>query len=151
MSSTDFDFLHGEWRVHNRRLRERLAGSASWEEFPATARIVALLGGTANVDEITFGPGEASGLTLRLYDPVAEQWSLHWTTSDHGRLFPPVTGRFTGGVGTFYGDDEEDGRAVRVRFIWSGITAGTARWEQAFSLDRGQTWETNWVMELTRI
>ena len=32
----DFDFLHGHWRVHNRRLRQRLRGSNDWESFDAT-------------------------------------------------------------------------------------------------------------------
>ncbi|GAA2561224.1 hypothetical protein GCM10010435_36110 [Winogradskya consettensis] len=146
----DFDFLHGNWHVHNRRLRERLAACEDWDEFPSTALITPLFGGAANIDEITFGPGEASGLTLRLWDPAASHWSLHWTTSDTGRLFPAITGTFTDGVGTFYGDDTEGGTPVRVRFIWSGITVETARWEQAFSTDDGATWETNWVMELTR-
>lgn len=65
-------------------------------------------------------------------------------------LFPPVTGQFTGGTGEFYGDDSHDGTPVRVRFIWSGITAGSAHWEQAFSADGGQIWLTNWHMDLTR-
>jgi hypothetical protein len=29
----DFDFLHGTWRIHNRRLRNPLTGSADWYEF----------------------------------------------------------------------------------------------------------------------
>jgi hypothetical protein len=37
-----------------------------------------------------------------------------------------------------------------VRFTWSGITTPTLRWEQAFSDDGGETWETNWIMEITR-
>ena len=32
----DFDFLVGEWRVHSRRLKERLTGSTDWEEFEGT-------------------------------------------------------------------------------------------------------------------
>ena len=39
---------------------------------------------------------------------------------------------------------------IRVRFIWSGIVAQRARWEQAFSEDGGITWETNWVMDFKR-
>jgi hypothetical protein len=54
------------------------------------------------------------------------------------------------GRGEFYGDDTHDGKPVRVRFIWSGITADSAHWEQAFSVDDGGTWVTNWHMDLTR-
>ena len=30
---TDFDFLEGRWKVHHRRLKERLVGCTEWEEF----------------------------------------------------------------------------------------------------------------------
>jgi hypothetical protein len=47
------------------------------------------------------------------------------------------------------GEDLLAGRPIRVRFDWTrGAT--TARWEQAFSPDGGETWETNWVAEFTR-
>jgi len=65
-------------------------------------------------------------------------------------LFPAVSGRFRDGTGLFYGDDSYEGRAVRVRYVWSDITAVSARWEQAFSADDERTWEVNWIMELTR-
>ena len=32
----DFDFLFGDWQVHHRRLKERLAGSTEWIEFDGT-------------------------------------------------------------------------------------------------------------------
>lgn len=67
------------------------------------------------------------------------------------RAFPPVRGRFAKGIGTFYGEDECDGRAIRVPYLWSHITAGAARWEQAFSTDGGATWETNWTMDFARM
>ena len=35
-------------------------------------------------------------------------------------------------------------------YVWSDVTEQTAHWEQAFSADGGQTWETNWIMDLTR-
>ncbi|WP_425827676.1 hypothetical protein [Streptomyces fractus] len=61
-----------------------------------------------------------------------------------------MLGGFTDGLGLFHGDDSHDGRDVRVRFTWSGISATTARWEQAFSVDEGRTWLPNWTMDFTR-
>jgi hypothetical protein len=92
-----------------------------------------------------------TGSTLRLFNLQSEEWSLYWMTDRVGALLPPVVGRFENGHGEFYGDDDDAGRPIRVRFIWSKITSSSAQWEQAFSFDQGQTWETNWVMEMTRI
>ena len=58
-------------------------------------------------------------------------------------------GSFSGDVGIFEGDDTFEGRPIRMRFVWSGITTPTPRWEQAFSEDDGETWETNWIMDFT--
>jgi hypothetical protein len=33
----DFDFLHGSWRIHNRRLRQPLTGSTEWYEFEGSS------------------------------------------------------------------------------------------------------------------
>jgi hypothetical protein len=37
-----------------------------------------------------------------------------------------------------------------VRYIWDMPVAGAPRWQQAFSADRGETWETNWYMAFRR-
>ncbi|MET7699294.1 hypothetical protein [Streptomyces sp. NPDC005485] len=146
----DFDFFHGEWDVLHRRLVDFLDADSGWEEFPATSRCWSLFDGAANIDELDVPVQGWKGLTLRLFDRESEQWSLNWSSSRSGRLFPPVVGRFVGAEGVFHGDDTHDGKDVRVRFVWSGISAGTARWEQAFSVDGEKTWVTNWVMEFTR-
>src|SRR5208283_6106459 len=67
-----------------------------------------------------------------------------------GPLDPPVRGSFQDGVGTFYADDTWEGKPIRMRFIWSKITATSCHWEQAFSTDKGVTWETNWVQDIQR-
>jgi hypothetical protein len=146
----DFDFLHGDWDVRHRRRTDFLDPDSGWEEFPSTSRCWSLFDGAANIDEIDMPHLGVKGLTLRLFDPRTRQWSLNWSSSRTGTLFPPVLGGFEGERGEFYGDDLHDGKDVRVRFVWSGVSATTARWEQAFSLDDGGTWLTNWVMEFTR-
>lgn len=151
----DFDLRAGHWLVHHRRLKERLADNHEWQEFDGTQDCRLLMDGYANVDENFFDmPGGAAykGVTLRSYDPKTGQWSIWWldgrTPSDP--LDPPVRGRFVDGVGTFYADDTLRGKPIRIRFIWSNISANGAHWEQAFSPDGGKTWETNWTTDFRR-
>ncbi len=149
----DFDFLHGAWRIDNERLRSRLTGSDDWERFQAEGTCRPILGGLGNVDDFRpRGPGWEGfeAVALRLFDPAADLWSIYWADNARGVLEPPVLGRFVGGIGEFFGDDRHEGRPVRVRFRWTGITADAARWEQALSADGGATWETNWIMRFAR-
>jgi len=60
-------------------------------------------------------------------------------------------GAFKDGIGEFYDQERFEGRSIYVRFLWSGITPTSARWEQAYSDDGGKTWETNWSMAFTRV
>ena len=149
----DFDFLMGSWKVHNRRLRERLKGCTEWDEFEATVNARPVWGGKANVDEfLGEGPvGPIQGMTLRLYNPKSHQWSLHWANSENGTLDTPMIGSFKDGRGEFYDQELFEGRAIYVRFIWSDITPSSCRWEQAFSEDGGKTWEVNWISDVTRM
>ncbi len=150
---TDFDFFMGRWKVHHRRLKERLKGSDAWEEFNGTSVARHVLGGLGNMDEITLErpSGRAEGMTIRLYDPITRQWSLYWADSVSGTLQPPMIGRFEDGRGEFYAQEIFEGQSVFSRFIWSEITATSCHWEQALSADGGRSWETNWTMEFVRI
>lgn len=150
-SARDFDFLMGSWNVRNRRLTERLAGSDEWEEFDATSVARPILGGLGNEDEFrTDHDGGFIGMSFRFFDPIRRRWSIYWADSTRsGELDPPVFGTFSGEMGVFVGRDVFKGRPIQVRFIWSGITTETPRWEQAFSDDDGQLWETNWIMEFS--
>jgi hypothetical protein len=148
----DFDFLFGRWMVHNERLKERLAGCTDWETFAATNDCRPLLGGCGNSDDFaTDWDGGFQGLTLRLFNHETRQWSIYWASSRRGVLEPPVVGSFESSVGRFQGHDQYNGAPVLVRFVWSGISADSACWEQAFSADDGRSWETNWRMQMTRI
>lgn len=151
----DFDFLHGTWQVHNRRLASRLTGSEEWHAFASTAVVRPILHGLGNTDVITVpalpGVGAFEGATLRLFDPASGTWSLHWaSTLRPGQLDPPLTGRFDGPSGAFHGRDELGGRPIRVRFLWEDGGGATARWSQSFSAGDDGPWELNWVMEFRR-
>ena len=147
----DFDFFHGTWRVEHRRLRERLAGCDEWLTLEGMAYVRPVLGGLGNIDSLTLDGDDFEGVTLRLFDLEEGIWRIHWADTRRGRLDPPLAGRFHDRVGEFYGDDVHDHRPVKVRFIWRDLDANHASWEQAFSPDGGQTWETNWVMKFTRV
>jgi hypothetical protein len=148
----DFDFWMGRWQVRNRRLRERLKGSAEWEEFAASCIARPLLDGLGNEDEFrTDHWPNFIGMSFRFFNPETKQWAIYWADSRRGALEPPVFGSFSGDTGLFFGDDTFEGTPIRVRFTWTHDGPRTARWEQAFSTDGGATWETNWTMDMTRI
>jgi hypothetical protein len=146
----DFDFVIGKWDLKNWRLKRRHVGSNEWEEFPAHSETQALLGGKANLDEIHFPTKGWSGVTLRLYRPDTQDWAIYWANSRDGQMGAPVVGKFVDGVGEFFGEDTDDGKPILVRYRWTRIDRDHAHWEQAFSLDAGKTWETNWKNDLTR-
>jgi hypothetical protein len=150
---SDFAFMSGSWAVHHRQLKERLADDTQWWEFEGTTRAWLLMNGDANLDDnvLDHPKGSYRAITLRRMEPKTREWSIWWL--DHrfgGTLDPPMKGSFKDGVGTFFGEDALRGKPIHVRFIWSHITASSARWEQAFSADAGATFETNWVMNFRR-
>jgi len=158
-AARDFDFLIGPWHIRNTRLVRRLAGCTDWETFDATGTAHLLPGGIGNYDDFTPLTWNAGfvGMSLRVFSPAAQRWSIYWLDNTTGGLDPatgllrpPVVGGFRNGCGVFEGDDTCDGRPVRVRFEWSQTHTGAPRWQQAFSDDGGTTWEVNWVMQFTR-
>lgn len=145
----DFEYFAGGWKTVQRRLKTRGAGASDWEEFPATLCMTPYLGGSATVDEIFFPTKGWSGLTVRTFDPEKRRWSIYWVSSRSGKLDTPVVGGFQGAHGEFFGEDEDGGRAVTVRYAWTKLDRDHARWEQSFSYD-GSSWETNWTADFVR-
>jgi hypothetical protein len=149
----DFDFLHGSWSVHNRRLKARMQGSAEWEEFTSTCLVRPILGGLGNMDEfvIDVPARRVDAVTVRLYSTTAREWSIYWAASPGtGRFDVPMVGRFEGKRGEFYSQEVFSDRHIFNRFIWTAGSPNGCRWEQAFSDNGGSSWETNWIMEFTR-
>jgi hypothetical protein len=148
----DFDFLIGAWKVHHRILKQRLKGSLDWQELDGDTVNRKVLNGLGNIEEtiINMKTGPVHAIALRLFDPKLKEWSIYWSTDRTGTLDVPMIGSFKDGCGEFYSQEVFEGRHIYSRFIWSKITANSAQWEQAFSEDGGQTWETNWIMEFER-
>ena len=149
----DFDFLLGTWKVHHRRLKERLKRSTEWEEFEGETVDRKVLNGLGNMDEniLRRESGFIHAISLRLFDSKSKEWSIYWSTDLTGTLDVPMIGGFQNGRGEFYSQEVFEGQHIYSRFIWSKITMNSAQWEQAFSEDGGKTWETNWAMEFERI
>jgi hypothetical protein len=151
--SHDFAWEIGLWKTHLKRRLHPLTGSNEWVEYEGTTAVRKIWKGRANMAELDVtGPaGHIEGAAWRLYNPAARQWSLNFSNARVGTLTPPTIGEFKGGRGEFYSGDTLDGRAILVRFVISAITANSAHFEQSFSADGGQTWETNWIADDTRL
>jgi hypothetical protein len=151
----DFDFLIGDWKVHLRRLPDRLIGSTQWIEYDGISHHKKILDSNANFEEFEVNGHDKGqhikGQTLRLYNPDIHQWSIYLLDVDKGTLpMPPMVGEFTGRRGEFYDQETYKGRPILVRYVWMDISPQSARMEQSFSADGGKSWEVNWICELSR-
>jgi hypothetical protein len=162
----DFDFAMGQWQVQSRRLHAQLQGSTDWEEFVGVSVARNILGGLGIIDEITNerATGPTQGITLRLFDPQTQQWTIYYAGNLQGVLAgilqgvftPPLIGGFIAGRGVFYGHEffghgPTGGQHIFTRYLRVDITPTSYRWEQAFSADGGDSWETNWIQEHIRL
>lgn len=157
----DFDFLIGNLNCINRRRRRnsllidpQTNRDEPWDVFPSTSIGEKYLDGLALVDhyDCIFPNGQhVKGMTIRSYDPTTGQWSIMWLDNRQPPDLRPMVGSFKNGIGEFYQVIESgNGDPLHVRFMWDNITETTARWQQAFSTDAGETWDTNWIMEFSR-
>jgi hypothetical protein len=149
----DFDFLAGKrWDVKNRVLKDRLAGSTEWTEFDAQLLdFRKILGGLGNIDRFvgTRDGQPFEAISLRIFNPKTEEWTIYWADTVSATLNEQVTGRFRAGVGEFLGRESYRGRPVELRFRWTDVSRDSARWEQAYFDEERGAWETNWIMEFT--
>lgn len=152
----DFDFIFGAWDIHNRKRRDSTDPSSDdWVEFATTSRTEPILAGVSHLERIHAGPespgGPWEGMTLRQFDPDDGVWRIWWaSTKRPGRLDPPLSGRFTDGVGVFTGRDVLGDTPIDLRFTWTSPAPDRARWTQEFSWDGGETWRLDWVMDFSR-
>jgi hypothetical protein len=154
-STNDFDYLDGKWKMYNRKLNKRLVGCTDWTLFESDDINYKILVGTANMDTYSTthmpGPGGTpgdgklfEGITLRLFNPQTRLWSIYWVASTSGGVLdPPVVGSFENNVGHFFCKDKFNGQDIIVVFRWDARDKDKPVWSQAFSTDKGRTWEWN--------
>lgn len=152
----DFDFLIGNWNITNKILKQRLSGNNEWTESTAYSRCWKILDGLGNMDEfeMTSNDGRVfKGNTIRVYSPKRKEWTLYWMDSWNPDLgvTEQTTGSFKENVGVFYGEEEFNGKVVKLRFTWKSLGQDQAYWDQAYYDERNETWEINWIMVFDRI
>jgi len=95
--------------------------------------------------------GVFEGGTLRMYDRATGLWSLFWATPDRGFITVPNVGRFDDrGIGEFFSDETYEDKQIVCRYTWTQKGQRACSWDQAFSVDKAASWETNWTMEFKR-
>jgi hypothetical protein len=147
-SNDDFDVLTGKWKMYHKKLRSRLSNSNEWIDLESMdVNYGTILKGIGNTDlyKATFDGAPFEGFTLRLFNPETRLWSLYWVASNSGVLDPPVVGSFENDIGHFFCKDTFKGKEVIVMFRWDMRDREHPVWSQAFSPDKGKTWEWNWI------
>jgi len=143
----DFNFLTGEWRIHNRFLE-----NGRWIEFPGEATVRAILKGVCSIEELRIPARDFSGMGLRVLDMEKRLWSDHWVNAKSGVVTAPgQIGSFVDGVGTFMSEGDEGDRKMLYRGVWDRITPISCRWSQGASADGGKSWAESWFMDWTRV
>jgi hypothetical protein len=153
-SGHDFDFLTGRWTMYHKKLKSRLSNNNEWIDLESEdVNYGSILNGLGNTDlyKAVFDGKPFEGFTLRLFSTKTRLWSLYWVASNSGVLDPPVVGSFEGEVGHFFCKDTFKGKEIIVVFRWDKRNKEYPVWSQAFSADRGKTWEWNWINVSERV
>ena len=152
-SSKDFNYLIGNWKLKNRKLKSRLTNCTEWVEFESKVAMYQILGGNGNIDKYTdTASGKPyEGIALRLFNSKTKLWSIYWADNNSGTLDPPVVGSFENKIGHFFCKDTFNGKKIIVVFRWDVRNPNLPVWSQAFSADNGKTWEWNSINVSERI
>jgi hypothetical protein len=148
-SEHDFDFHVGRWKIHNTKLKTILNDSDDWIEFESSCETFKNLNGFGNINLYRFrkqGVRFEEGLVMRLFNPKTRLWTIYWAESNSVALDVPIIGSFAEKFGTFFANDIFNGEPIIVRCIYDGTVPNTVFWSQAFSFNKGETFEINWTM-----
>jgi hypothetical protein len=147
--SKAFDFLEGEWRIQNRRLKD--GTKDEWETFEGEATVWRAWSGAASIEWLRIPAKRFEGMGVRMFRSDTGQWADHWVNAKNGVLGDPLLGQFKQGVGEFLSEETVNGQRLLAKSVWDEITPTTCRWYQATSEDDGKTWSETWVMRWHRV
>ncbi|MBL7872061.1 MAG: hypothetical protein JNM78_10645 [Cyclobacteriaceae bacterium] len=150
--SQDFDFLIGQWKVFNTRLKSWLCDCNEWMSFESFHTEQRSHSGNGNfaLHQYVNGNSLCERSVSRHFDEYAQFWKIDRMDSMSGLMLKSLKGTFWNNKGSFLSRGVLDGNDVLVWVEWTKICKTYAYWEQALSNDDGKTWETNWVMEFYR-
>src|SRR5215469_2431861 len=142
----DFDFNMGHWKTQIRAVENPLSAPGVWSNLQGTHVVYRVWGDWADIGQLEVdGPGgHIEDLALRMYDRKTQQWRVYFANSKSGTLLQPMVGEFKNGVGTFVFLDEQEGKTVLTRNVWSNITSNSCNQDWAISVDGGKTWVPTW-------
>lgn len=144
----DFDFNMGRWSTRIQAALHPLSSPGAKSGLNGTHEVYRVWDDWANIGQLEVdGPDghHIEDLALRLYDRKTQQWRVYLANSASGTLAAPLVGEFKGGVGTFVGMDEVDGKTVLTRNVWSDITTTSCKQDWSVSTDGGKTWVSTWA------
>jgi hypothetical protein len=151
-ASRDFAFEEGTWSMRRRHLADPFVGNEWMESTGSTHVVHRVWDGRAALGELVLPgpPPTYAGSLLHTFDAQAKLWRLYWVDRETARVSNPLIGRFTGGRGEFYGQEDIRGVTALVRVVYSDMTATSFRTEQAWSLDGGSKWTVYAIDTFTR-
>ena len=149
--NTEFDFWLGTWDI-DQKIKQP---GGEWQSYKARTTVTSDLDGHIITEhwegtvclpwENMTAPEYRKALSVRSFDPVTQQWSIHWIDTRNRRFVPTYSGTFQNGRGDFYVQMREE----QTRISFYDITPHTLQW--SFSTYRQNEWQELWTMSMTRL
>ncbi|MEL7003894.1 MAG: hypothetical protein AAFN93_14325 [Bacteroidota bacterium] len=144
-----FDFWIGEWDV-DVKVRQ---SDGSWQSgHQSVATIYSILDGKAILELWNEGEQGILGYSLRYYNKEKGKWDLwlNWPSPNQSSM-STLEGNFNNGRGDFFSEYvASDGVKRITRYSFFDITANSLLWQDGFSRDNGETWDSSWKMYFSR-
>ena len=133
------DFLTGDWNVES----SVRSGDGTWEQTSATSQIKPDLSGCLLNERFTGTRGghAFSALALMSFNNTSKKLQRVWSDSEHG-LLVMYEGNRNGNEIIMETEILLDGKTVKLRNAYLGISENAFSLESARSTDGGKTWIT---------